>query len=123
MHIMTPNEAKAIAEAIALRNSGGGYRHLAGDIAAALLGAAGQWHEIDGENPAPKDGTRIMVYSPDRCGNCPEGTPGMAIVNWSGGGWSSGRLLNGQDLRLTHQPTHWRPLCAPPEAALKERDA
>jgi hypothetical protein len=52
---MTPDEAEAIGEAIAFRNSGPGsdQRHLAGDIAAALLEAAGEWNaDMDA---APRD--------------------------------------------------------------------
>lgn len=108
---MTPDEAKAIAERIYAEHiDRGGMREA---IAAALLEAAGQWNaDMDA---ARKVGTRILVYSSERCENCPENTVGMSVADWDGSKWMLGRTISGRDLYLHHDPTHWRHLPAPPE--------
>lgn len=75
-------------------------------IATALLAAADQWHGIDGDNPAPRDGSPILVWD--------EFSP-MQIVEWDASGkdgynWSDrgGSFFHLEDF------THWRHLPAPP---------
>jgi Protein of unknown function (DUF551) len=72
--------------------------------------ANGPWRPI---KSAPLDKT-ILIYSPDRCNNCPTGSSGVATVIWKGGRWVSGRLQNGEYIGIKHDPTHWMPLANPP---------
>jgi hypothetical protein len=69
------------------------------------------WREIES---APKDGTRIIGWSAERCSNCAPGTVGMSILFWSKIGWTSGTLPGKVLIGTQHQPTHWMPLPVPP---------
>lgn len=113
---MTPEEARQKARAIALPHSealerydlaNGGTSPLADAIIAALLEAAGEWKPIDS---APRDGTRILIHTAERCEYCSPGTVGMGVVHWDGVAW---KLLEG--IYARHRPTHWRHLPAPPD--------
>lgn len=57
------------------------------------------WKTMD---TAPKDGSRIILYTPPY---------GAGSGNWRGsmGGWDSHFCLN-----LSAEPTHWQPLPKPP---------
>lgn len=69
-----------------------------------------EWQPIE---TAPK-GTKVLVYSPDRCANCPP-EAGGAITAWHDGEyWCNGRLETGEIAVLKHAPTHWMPLPQPP---------
>src|SRR5262249_26096017 len=61
------------------------------------LEAAAQWQTIDS---APKDGTRIMVWSPERCDNCPPNASGISCVTWANKTWSVGWINNKQEVPL-----------------------
>lgn len=64
---------------------------------------------------APKNGTMILIYSPDRCGNCPKESVGIGAAYWHRQEfWCNGRLANGSYTWAHHEPTHWRPLPKPP---------
>jgi hypothetical protein len=78
---------------------------------------AGEWMPIAS---APKDGTSILAYSPDRCGNCPEGATGVGGARWLNGKWCVGRLQDGRYVNTAHAPTHWQPLPPPPKPATQE---
>jgi len=78
--------------------------------------AAGEWLPIES---APKDGTRILSYSPDRCGNCPKGAVGLLVVWWDDvlNKWLTGRTLDGMFISVRHTPTLWKPIDPPSSAA------
>lgn len=70
------------------------------------------WQPIE---TAPKDGTRILIHSGERCSNCPDGTLGISVAYWHDDAWSTGRnAYSGADLYARHQPTHWMPAPIPP---------
>lgn len=73
------------------------------DLLAAV--EARQWQPIE---TAPKDGTPVLVYDANWCGNMgPRVTPAGWAPYTDGGGYWPG----------VTEPTHWQPLPAPPEAA------
>jgi hypothetical protein len=84
-------------------------------LALSTATPAGEWREIES---APKDGTRVLLYTPYRCDNCPDSS-GMCVAYWHDliGDWCGGMLPSGRPVRFSHDNTHWRPLPAPPLAA------
>lgn len=70
------------------------------------------WQPIES---AKKDGTRFIVYTPERCEWCKNG-PGIYVVKWNtrdGGFWNMGRTAE-TIIKMKHNPTHYRPLPPPP---------
>lgn len=65
-----------------------------------------EWQPIE---TAPRDGTRILVYTAERCRRCLPGTVGMAVMFWDGA-WA---IVDG--IHARHLPTHWKPLPEPPQ--------
>lgn len=65
---------------------------------------------------APKDGTGILVWWPDRCDLCEADSTNRAVVRWKHNGWYMGKSRRYQSALFTaHQPTHWMPLPPPPK--------
>lgn len=74
-----------------------------------------EWQLIE---TAPKDKTRILGYTAERCNNCSPETSGMAICYWSAedNRWAIGKMkTDGKLVFRTHAPTHWMPLPKAPE--------
>jgi hypothetical protein len=67
------------------------------------------WRPIE---TVPKDGTRIIGFTAERCDCCDPTTSGMMVLVWDDG-WVGGRE-NGFKLFARHSPTHWMPLPSPP---------
>jgi hypothetical protein len=97
---MTPDQAKAMGEAIAFRNNCAEHPHLAGDIAAALLSAAGQWQTMES---APRDGTVVLCVIKGK-------PPLMLPMMWRDGFW-----WDDIDRGFSDAVTHWMHLPPPPE--------
>jgi hypothetical protein len=78
----------------------------------ALLDASGrEWLAIES---APRDGTRVLLFSADRCGHCPPGATGVLVGWWQGNGWAVGKLQAGPYAYFSHEPSHWQPLPTAP---------
>lgn len=69
-------------------------------ISAARDGLNARWRPIE---EAPKDGARILAWSPQ--------WSAPATVQWYGSFWSFSYGMGA----LKHQPTHFQPLPTPPE--------
>ncbi len=63
-----------------------------------------KWQPIES---APKDGTRLLVFSP---------VDGVVSSHWEGGVWQ-GLPWRSPRNAAKAAPTHWMPLPSPPEAA------
>jgi hypothetical protein len=72
-----------------------------------------EWRPIE---TAPKDGKQVLIYSGDRCDNCPAQTSGITVAFWEDGMWICGNMANGTPVYLKHTPSHWMPLPQPPAA-------
>lgn len=71
-----------------------------------------EWQPIE---TAPKDGTQVILYSPDRCENCPPDAVGMSMAKWDGG-WVVGTMYpSGRNIFFNHEPTHWILAPEPPK--------
>lgn len=111
-------EIKALAEKLEGWSDvvrGTGKVALSADLgrAAAALRDLTEWRDI---STAPKDGTLILCFYPDR-----HGQDRLSLRYWAVGDWpSSGRTEGWSDqhrqLRRT-DPTHWPPLPSAPNQA------
>lgn len=72
------------------------------------------WQPIE---TAPKDGSRFLSYSSERCKRCPPWASGVSVIHWDGEWWM---LTDGSHL---HSPTHWIPLPEPPAEFFGAGDA
>ena len=64
---------------------------------------------------APKDGTMLLLFTRERCANCPEQSVGVGTAYWHPNKfWCNGRLATGEYTRMHHAPSHWQPLPQPP---------
>lgn len=79
----------------------------------AALSESKEQTTADGWMPietAPKDGTKVLLYSPDRCGNCPPEANGVNTAYWHKDHfWCVGRLSGGRFASVAHEPTLWQP--------------
>lgn len=83
------------------------HHKLAADFFAALVGDADDgWQDI---STAPKDGTRLWLYFPERHADDRQAIGWYEVaVDWEG------FIDHADSSFVDDQPTHWRPLPAPP---------
>ena len=62
-----------------------------------------RWQPIE---TAPKDGTKILAYDPDRGGSC-------EILYW--GSWKGKGAWQDDEANGYYEPSHWMPLPEPPQ--------
>ena len=82
--------------------------YLEKDIAATP--PASPWQTID---TAPRDGTKILAYTSERCGICSD-PPNEFVCWWDTDLWMLGRTDKNKLVYAKHEPTHWMPLPEPP---------
>lgn len=84
-------------------------------FAAHILDKATGWRPIA---DAPKDGSRILIYSPNASRAVREVSWSIPYEGATDGWWATPHGPQGRGYTiLPESPTHWQPLPPPPEAA------
>ena len=87
------------------------YRPVVAELVERVRGEAEGWRTIES---APKDGTRVLLYTPDALA-----IEAIFTATYDMGAWWESRDLDEPNVNCP--PTHWMPLPTPPSSDAPDR--